>query len=392
MAKIGEGYFQFSSRGLQELVAEINKAGKTTRSLTDIGKSQGFFSDSINKDLVALRLLVKETKAAKKVVDQLKAVSIGSSFAADRSAEAGRARLKSSGKVAKRYDEATIASPSALAAEKQSEILRRKLLDKERIAIRERANDNESTTPAFKARVDAASKRLVGGGTSPSELRDKAQRIKAEAKGLGRFKNSATTIKEMNDLAAATERAADGAQRLIDLQGKAKSLTPEDSGRTRGSVRDELRSEERAEASSGRQAEREIDSTSGRSRIGRRIGEIEGRKDLTGDQEGKEIGIAAREVAESLRRLAQDVREVPIDEALRDAASKLSRGEISDDRFKAEATKSEVRTSGAAKAGEAIDDANFRAQSGGQSEGTVEQTEILEQLIKKKKVNINNNL
>jgi len=380
MAKIGEGYFQFSSRGLKELVDEINNAGKTTRSLTNIGKSQGFFSESINKDLGALRLLIKETKAAKKVVDQLKSVSIGSSFAADSSAEAGRARLKSSGKVAKRYDEATIASPTAMAAEKQSEIQRRKALDRERIAIRERANLDPSTTPAFKARVDAASKRLVGGGTSPTELRDKANRIRAEAKGLGRFKNSASTIKEMNDLADATDRAAEGARRLIDLQGKAKSLTPEAAGKTRGSIRDELRSGERADAISARQAEREIESTSGGERIGRRLDEIKDRKDLTEDQENKEIGLASKEVAESLRNLAQDIRESGIDEELSEAAGQFKKGKITDNQFKAAVDRADSKQAGAASAGKTIDDAVLRAENDGQSKDTIARSESILQL------------
>jgi hypothetical protein len=381
MAKIGEGYFQFSSKGLKELIEEINKVGGTASKLEVIGKSQGFFSNSILKDIGSLRLLVKEAKAAKQVMDQLKSVTIETSLGADRSMESQRAKLRARQNISANSQSATAASPSAMAAERDAERQRRSGLEAQRRAISKKIRDDESTTKGFKGKASALGSVSVG-AESPAALRKTAAEIRKVADSLKGFKkgNVGGARAEMELLARATEKAALEAEKLQRLERASAGMSPERKGQLRGRVRDEMGAEGRAEDISGRQAGREVRSERADDRLGRRVTEIDSREDLTDKQKNTEVGIAAKEVADSLRQLAQEIREAPIDAELREAAMKFNNDETSTGDLKAAATSAEAKRAGAAKAGEIIDDADFRARSGGDSENAVAYAEQLKSL------------
>jgi hypothetical protein len=394
MPKIGDGYFQFSSRGLKDLLESIKLVGGNAKQLESIGRSRGLFENSLSKDLAAVRLLTaeiknatKQAKSSRDAVRQLRAESARSSLNTDRLVEQRRATANSRANIARNDIRNVAASPSAMAAERTA--LRQRLMfaDTERKRIEARALKDKSTTPSFKRRVsDAASSFAMtqAEAEDPAKLRAKAQEIRETAKALSGFKkgNVSQVVTEMNALADATEKAAAATDRLTKLENISSVMSPERKGQVRGSIRDELNAPARAAATSRRQSQREIDSESGEQRIGRRIDEIGARDDLTDSQRAAEISIASDEVVESLERLAQRVREVPIDTELQNVAEKFRQGTASEGEFRAAVTASKAKKSGVEQAANITGEAEFRARNSGDSESTVELTAKLKELAK----------
>lgn len=387
MPKIGDGYFQFSSRGLKDLLDSINLVGGSAKKLENIGIKKGLFENSLSEDLAAVRLLTAEIKTATKqakssrdAVRQLRAESARSSLNTDRLVEQRRATANSRANIARNDARNVASSPAAMAAEAAALETRRKSLTKTKKTIKSEALIDPTTTAAFKNAVDQTFQNLKG---LPA-TQDTADKIRDAAKALGRFRtgNVRQVVDEMNALADATEKAAKAADRLARLEKISASLSPEKKQQIRGSIRDELNAPERAAATSRRQAQREVDSEPGGQRIGRRIDEIGARDDLTDSQRAAEVSIASDEVVESLERLAQRVREVPIDTELQNVAEKFRQGTASEGEFRAAVTASKAKKSGVEQAANITGEAEFRARNSGDSESTVELTAKLKELAK----------
>ncbi len=390
MPKISDAYVQFSARGLKELTKEIENAGSNVNKLKNVGKSsRGFFSESIVKDIGNLKRLIDQFDKVKgasakamadlrRVKAQTQATAIESSFAADRARTSKSAKLAARERIASISTRATAASPIAIEAEKLARNQRNKEARNNRDALAARIAADATTSASFKARASAVSGIAVTAGMSPDDLRKQADDLRTLSASLSRFSRGGakSARDDMRSLADEIEAAADAAERLVAIEKLAKGLSPERKGQIRGQVLDELGAESRAEAISGRQAGRDIRSESPRRRAGRRIDEIDERTDLTDPQANQEISIAANEVADAMRKLASEIRESPIDEALAEAARKLKSGSISEDDFLAQETSSRFKRAGSERAEGTIDSIRLKAKTGNSGRATDTKAEI----------------
>lgn len=388
--KVADAHVLFSAEGIPALSSAVKSLGGDLSQLSATTGRGGLFGNNFAKDIAQLNQVERSLKRNLQLKNQLAAAEVRASLEADRTLASRSAQSNARNQIASRgFTAATMVSPTLQRSQREAHSLDVQQIAKQRAELK-RFIGASDTTDKFKSRSIKAGNQVFY--ENPAALRKSADEIRETLKSLSRFgvagsksKNAIDEVKRrMLSMAESAEALATRMEKLDRVIEQGRKLSPGKAGQVRGNVRDLERAGERAEAIQQRKADREDLSVPPRVILRRRISEVAKTEDLTDRQESQEVGIAANEVAASLRTLAQDVRETQIDEALRDAARRMEAGRISPESFRSDVAKAEARRGGTQSAGSIIEDVSFRAGTGGESKETVSRRQETETLRSKK--------
>jgi hypothetical protein len=376
--KVADAHVQFSAEGIPALTRAVKDVEKNLFRLSATTGRGGLFGNDFAKDLANLDKVARSLRNNIQLRNQLMATQTQASLAADRTLASRAAMDRSRQRVASQQRGATMASPSLQAAQRKSASLDFQEIIKQRSELKRFMGAKGSPlSDKFKSLAGNVGNQVFD--ENPAALRKSAGEIRKTLNSISKFgpKGTGTKVavdevkKRMEAMAKSAEALANRMEELDRVIKEGASLSPEQRGRIRGNIRDELKSGDRVDAITRRQAEREERSVGAAGLLRRRRKEILSTPDITDAQKSNELGIAAREVASTLRDVAQGVREAQIDKALARAANKLEAGMITPQAFQSEIAGAEAKRRGVRSAGDIIEDANFRSSSGGASKDTV---------------------
>jgi hypothetical protein len=412
--KVADAHVQFTTKGLDSVKRDINEAANQLRAL---GKSAGSenvfrqmqsnlrlpksFTSDISKlmDLQKnLRVAIALNKELNKPIGTIANRSASNTFqagiSADRINSTKRAAANSDKAIASRQGDAMASSPALRAATAVAIKSSLNNLKGDRNAIAKMIADSQTLSPSFKAKTAGVSSLNIQKNAAPFQMRNEADKIRAMVDGVKAFGRAGTKTaaevnqfrEEMERLARALEISAKQAEDLAAASARSSSLGVRGQGALRGSIRDEAMSKERVDAILGRQEGREFQKMNPREALSRRIGEADSlRSTMTTSDMNQEIGAATQVIAASMRDLAQQIRESPIDDALTALARDFGAGNLSKQDLKNGVTFKNSMRQGNQSAGKFIDSANFNAREG-MSEGSAKQFGELEALREREAV------
>lgn len=388
-SKLADAHIQFSTKGLSDLVRDVNKAGaaaekleKSTRRAAG-GKSSigGSLFGDVNQLAKFQRELQKVISLGQRSTEELKKLrKVQRQLASDKFAAAGGNVGGSKQMAAELAAFKAQAQQFGLGARRNNPIT--SAIVNRRAAIE---TGQVKPTSAFANRMGAQN---IAAGLSADRSESVRKARETADRAIARREAEAL----MNSPAFA--RASASADRL---QGN-KPIPPNvlsalDKSRGRGSLADASAdaAASRRKSLLDRQSERDFRNVNPVEIARRRIREVEstGKGDsdvqLTVRDMDAELAMEARSLAESLREAAADIRNAPIDRSLAELNRKLSKGQLSSGDFRADVTRENAKGRGVDEAGKISDDVTFRARGGGKSEGTISDEESLETLEKRKK-------
>jgi hypothetical protein len=383
--------FNFAG-GSAEMLSEIKRQkAAITREMKQFQSTTGL-NNPIAHGIARLRAGVSSghVKPGSAFANRLGAQNIEASLAGNRQEVVRRARMRSEAALARRESEAIAASPTMRAGDQGSNRIQMEAQKAQRAALknsRQGIMDFIQESPVLKKRFTSKTDPLGAADlsmtASPTQLRKAADEVEGILGSIKRFgpagaktADAVNAVKsELEALASATRHMAEEAEKLqTAMRSPGKQLTHEQAGTIRGSLRDEAMSSARVNEIMSRQEEREFRKVAPSEIMGRRMSEIASTAKEGGLSKRDiniEVTTAANALAESLRTLAREIREADVDGELRKSAQKLSRGEISDEDFRADVTRSEARRRGLAAGAETVDEATFSARNQGASQETI---------------------
>tara|TARA_R110002096_G_scaffold66682_6_gene162286 strand:+ start:3833 stop:8533 length:4701 start_codon:yes stop_codon:yes gene_type:complete len=402
--KVADAHVQFTTKGLDSVKRDISEAASQLRALgrsvsgenllkqmqSNLNLGAGFRND-ISK-MVELQKNLRVAIALKKDLDKKSPTDIYQSsrtvqagIAADRQGQVNIARRRSEHAIAGRQGDALAASPALRSATATAVKQSLTALKSDRDSIAKMIASSSTLSPAFKAKTAGVSSLNIQSSASAFQMRDEAQRIRDMIDSVKNFGRAGTKTaaevnefrEEMEKLARSLELAAIQADSVTEAQARAKSIGVQGQGALRGSLRDEAMKEERVSAAMERQKGREFQKMSPREALGRRLGEIDALADtMTSRDMNQETAMASEAIANSMRDLAQQIRESPIDDALNSLARKFGSGQISSRDFDLGMKFNQSARQGNVAAGQTIESAGFNARIGMSEDSARQQGEL----------------
>lgn len=251
-------------------------------------------------------------------------------------------------KLAEDYDDGKITAKEFESAVNRNETSRR-----DRHDINDRMSANDRTANPVRNLGDRIST-IDSSGASP-EFKNKLI-AEAGSEFANTIKAKAKDVREAD---------IDGALAVLARKLKAGGISTREFAKS-AAVAEAMKSESGNVAS--RQAARDSVPDDPAEMMRARMTAIDGNPNVTGIDRNMEISAAASEVAENIRRLAQNIRESKLDEAIAQLAEKLENGKITGTDFARDVAGLNAEKRGAGKAKDTIAEAGLRAKTGHGSE------------------------
>lgn len=401
--KVADAHVQFTTKGLDAVKSDMDslkadlkrlEAGRGRLKITPKFDARLSGIMELQRNLrvaIALNRELNRQSASKDIRRASNVIQAG--ISADRRNEQRLASGRAHTNISNRRDDALVASPALRRATETAVKQSLTALKSDRDSIAKTIAGSSTLSPAFKAKTAGVSHLNIQPSASSFQMRNEAQRIRDMIDSVKLFGRAGTkTAAEVNDfrenmekLARSLEQAAKQADDLTAAQTKAKSLGVQGQGALRGSIRDEAMAKERVSAILGRQEGREFQKMSPREALDRRaveIGNLKGQMN-TFDR-NQEVAMATEAIASSMRDLAQQIRESPIDNALTELAERFRSGAISEKDFRLGVMSRQAQRRGYQAAQSKIENAAFSAEHGGASQDTYAKSGEVNALIERK--------